>query len=715
MFELRLNNVTLKLPEDFEIDYELRHPFTGNGEIQGSYTVPGDLPYCPHNEKALNEASCIEIRNRVRIYENAAALFEGIYLIPGKLVIINSDRNLTSGAYKFTFLFNGFSVDILEKSLKDLDWDDDVNLGADTDDVIQHALDASTGVFTDYNYAFPMHRNVSFYGDSNAQFSGIVNAFNGATGEYLKNTSTSNAYNLVPFLSLKYVYDVIFKGYRITGSWFQGTRAKALLYNNFALDRRLNRYHVRAAQVGVWSWAGSPQPTTVDNLTDESTPPNEDPDNVYDNVGCLYEVQNEGTHKLTAQIEVRVTDNTPLMLKRANITFYNNGQLFGTVQVNGLVYNVWETVDVLAYAALTGVDVGTDIEFRVWFEQSPIGGLYSDCTGEAQNGWIEIQDIAACNENIYDTNLHYANHVPDIQVADFLESFRKAGMVINVYPFKREVQIDYIDRTFDLQPINVTDKVHAERRITFADNKGYLLNFQFPDSELKPEELPKLNQFGPSFESDTFFDMPKPNMFNEICFVKQLNAFYVVEIDTTTDEFYWKFLCYNFYNLVLGEGDEEFMPEFSPMQMIIRDFLGFDHLIPDVDETGSSAVFSMGVNDPAFKILFWHGFVANENGDDYPFASPYDLDYEGNVVGDITLRYDDTVKGHYKLQLKKWMENLLIADRYKVYLNVDGNFISELDFIKPLRIDNQHYAIDVLSGSYKEKRLTEAETDLIKL
>lgn len=714
MFDLRVGNKSLVLPPDFNVDFEFNHPFDSKDDIPGSYTINWSLPHDPINEVIFQHVMCVEVLSGAKSYD-AVLWFKGSPHLTGKLIVIEGDRDEETGATTVDFIVNGFSVEILNKKLSEVDYGPEIDLGPDTDTIIASAKTASLSGYPDYPYTFPMIANSDFYGSDNSAFDGVLNGYDPIAEAYIKNDSGDNVNVLVPQINMKYILDCIFSGYEISGSFFEISGAKKIfVYNNHALDKKVpNKYHARVSQSTPWT---SPLifPVWLP-LDDETTVPNEDPDNAWDNVAYEYEVQTTGPHRADAFISVFTNDVTyPIKQCRYLIIMGLGTPLNATQVYNNFPDNEWVPIEILGYRDMLGPDVGEKIRISVQVQGKMLvtDPGWTDIDTQVKDSWLDIKNIHASDHNVFSGTLNCSNHVPDMEVGEFIASLKKAGLCFQVFPFSRKVKIDYIDETFTapyIEDIRVTTNL----RKTLSKETGF--TFKYPFSEDEIGELPDITAFNLVDEVTNLADIPPPAQVNDIVYVQNMNVYYITVTNIDNDALEWKFLCHNFFPYILGDGATEMEMEFTPLLMTDMDFGGLNILIPIFNETGSSDHFAIGKNAPAFKLGIYQGFHPSSTGDLYPFASSFNLDRDGSQIGSLTLRMDDTNESIFKKTQYNWMRNLITAPRITRYMEVDEPFLANLDFIKRLKIGNSFYALCKMNTIYHHEKIEDAEVELLKL
>jgi len=709
---------SLFLGNDFKIEFEFNNPLNDDDVIPPNYTVPGRIPYTAKNDQILNNCSCIAIRNRVgkkyTSYPNTKLKFNGNFFLLGTMVIIDVDRDLASGSFNFTFVVNGFSTDMKGKKLKDLSWPADYHLGDDTDEIIATAKSLTALSYPETNFVFPMVKAPNFYGEANPEFVGYINNYDSENDRYYKqNFGEPNKYCLVPYLYEKFVIDTIFKSWQITGNYYDASRRRLIVNNNFDLSSKVDVYHWRASSTGTMTIPALNSATTVNNITDDFTSPNFDLDDAYDGPSSRGIVMTTGTKTIKGSFRYKING----VHSEVKATVWIRGATGLTAYLYDLEVDndVWYTVDFTctynAFSSYLGQFVTAEVMF---LGRDSLLTLWEEADGESgefEMLYWEGIDVSASNTNLFSKYVHYANHVPDMEVDEWLQEKKKEGMAIYFNPLTRIVRIDYIDTVISNVPVPIDAVVRDKRRLTFAKNEGFTFNFTFPDDELKVADLPDLSIYELG-TVDSYALLPPAAVLNMVYLVKQLNAYYITKL--SGGYVVWQFLCYNYFDRVIGLGGQDIKTAFSPFLMIRENIGDPIYTLPKILETGSSEMFGLGVNPPQLKQMFHYGFHINSAAQNYPFASSHNYNTNGDQVSPISLTYFGD-ESFFESDFFKWYSNLDVADRITFMLDINPKFIAGLDMGTTFFYNSQKYVMMLMQGAYEERRISECETEFIKL
>ncbi|MCO6500734.1 MAG: hypothetical protein J5I47_10195 [Vicingus serpentipes] len=289
-----------------------------------------------------------------------------------------------------------------------------------------------------------------------------------------------------------------------------------------------------------------------------------------------------------------------------------------------------------------------------------------------------------------------------MQIKDFVNAYLKGFKIIPHYdPKTQELFFDLFEGVYTNIKYQDISKNIVSESIKRNDEKGVTLNYDFSSDDLFPEKQPDISKFRYIGEYNTPDDLPTPSSVSLLAFVKSSNAYYVSQITSgITFERYRERMD----DIVLGDGSEPYLIPYSPFYM---DSISIDNdgagtmrtfLLPKINEVGSSLFYKIGINDPLFKVLIWHGMVDGPVASKpYAFASSYNIDQNSNKIGDLSLILSEDDDSAYVQFLKNYFYFLLNTKRVDhVYTN---NFKSPLsyDFTEKKLIVNQRFLTGKLS------------------
>lgn len=649
MIAITVSGKKLILPPDIRLRFELLCSAFDFGNIPAGIVWEFELS-APENANTLDYAHYIDIKTKRRAYDAIGTLHGKE--ITGKLVT-SKTGNIK---YQCSFIINGFPVDALDRKLPELFTDGVSFVQNEVQETMRsHANDTVTKTYPEVNYNFPMYKNTEFYGTENTTFQGIVNRWDQSLQTFSINDASALNYNehsLSPWLYLCYVVKQIFSalGYTASGSFFQHAEIKKLLlYNNYAIDR-INQF-ARA------SWAGTatynlplPNDSVVLPLNDVTTVPNADPEGLFDTTLYEYTINEYGEFRITCNVDLTINSGNPGDL---GLELYIDGVFF-----DGILN---DPGNLQPFTFLVG-HLGKKLTLRA------VTQLANNIT--VNSVMLYVLKGTHPELNIYANEINYANHVPDISVRDFLVALRKfPGIRIDFNPAALQVILDFADDIFDAEKDDITSKAAKNYELDVNTGAGYTLGYKFSNDTLLTDNFIDLSDFTKLGEYNAYTDLPTAPGLNYYAVVKNTNKIYKAIFNDPDYE--WELLCDNYYDKVIGDGSTEIRTAFSPMLMTLVN-VGGAVIIPQIEQAGSSPSFASGINEFQLKLAIWHGLQPGFTGD-YPLASSQNRDYNGDLIGNLTLRHDDNDYGVYQTFWKRWIPFLMstetVVRRMKLTIN----------------------------------------------
>lgn len=689
MIGIKIGENSLVLPRDLRLRFELVNSAFDFDTIPAGLVWNFDLP-AEENANVLDYAHFIDIKTKRRAYD-ATVIINGKEII-GKLVT----QKTGSVRYSCSFIINGFPVDALEQKLPELFTDGVSFQAAEIYETMKdHANSTVTQTWPAVNYNFPMYKNTVFYGSENPTFQDIVNAWNQGTQSFEVNDINEvnyNEFSLSPWLYLCYVVKTTFEalGYTATGSFFQDElMKKVLLYNNYALDR-LNEFF-------RGSFAGSetfdlpmPNDSAVIPIDDVVTPPNTDPNGLLDVITHEYTVDEAGWYRISANIVMSVNSGNPL---DAAFELYLDSVFYDGILNDPYLNGPYE---------FQVADIGKKLTLRVVTQSS------NNVTVTA--AMLYILKGHSPKHNIYAREINYRNHVPDIAVRDFIVALRKfPGLRIDFNPAGKTVELDFVKNIFTAKIDNWTENAAKHYDVDTNDGSGITLGWNFDGDAQNDDNFIDLTSFIKVGDYATSDDLPEPTGLNYYALVLNTNKIYIVVYNVSND-LEWQLLCDNYYDRVVGDGATEIRSDFSPMLMSGLNTV----IIPQIEQTGSAPAFTTGINAFPLKLAIWHGLQAGFGGD-YPLASSCNRDYNGDMIGDYTLRFDDEDYGLYVTFWQKWIEFTMATETIVRSFQHSVNEVFGWLFSRKKRVQHVEYVVKKVTVEAGAEGLEEAEVEHCKI
>lgn len=710
MIAIRVGSESIVLPNDIKLSFEFIDSAFDFDIIPGSLAWNFDIPTAP-NSKTLEFAHFIEIKNKARSYD-AFVNLGGSKEIQGKLVIIRPGTQ----NYNCVFIVNGFSVDALEQKMKDIELGADELLGSTTTQVITYANTQVTKTYPAVNFNFPIIKNTAFYGDSNADWSGICNPYDGEHNTFLPNSidetnSAYNNYNLVPQLYFLFVLKKIFStfGYSSSGEIFSDTELKKLLcYSNYALDLKEQRY---MAFIGLPTQSvyllGIGNSSTLLEFSDE-TPDYTDPENSFNTTTHEYDSSQHGYIQVKLHLNFTDLAQVPGSDTAMMILLMIDG-----VQVDVANYTnppaAFEDTFTFAPVYKEPLEkITIEISYHDITYNTDIGGTFY------VDGDVEFRNLSYEDLNVFAKSIHYADCLPDITVKDWLRGWRTTINMKFTFDFEQKlVIIDFSKKILTAPSDDWTTKAAKHHETETNTGDGYTLEFKLTDDALTDTNFTDLSAFALVGEVNRVADLPTPGNINDLILVLNENTFWAVRlaIDNIPE---WYRISDNYYPYVLGNGKTKIEHGFAPLLMRTDTLIGLQGIFPAIEHSGSSMAFSVGINDSPHRFLIWHGLRQDALGRYYPFASSQNRDIAGTEIGNLFFRYTASGFSFYNLYWKAWMIFLMTTESNFRLCDLNINHIFDKLFTRQKMVQHVQSVVKKLSVDFSLNGIDAAEVELCK-
>lgn len=295
MIALRANNSWIDYHEnDFEL--VMSRALTESDQPISDYAINVTMPANEKNNVALGQT------NNWRVTTTAfklpvEAYVRGVKFFSGVLEVF--DFTEQGNLYHGKIIVNGKTIDFLNQELSALNWQTHT-LGVEDVD-IQAYLTAKLDVdSTTSRECYPVMRMPNFYEDGERpQYTGWANFYNPDTGAY----DYANGV-ICPQLFLRSVFDTIAADmqFSITGDYNHELLDKVHLVNNYGLDGAFGDPKVIVAT--------NPTGYTHGGYTRiQAGVEQQDKGNRYDQAQWEYEIANEGSHQITADLLVNINES----------------------------------------------------------------------------------------------------------------------------------------------------------------------------------------------------------------------------------------------------------------------------------------------------------------------------------------------------------------------------------------------------------------------
>jgi hypothetical protein len=337
-----------------------------------------------------------------------------------------------------------------------------------------------------------------------------------------------------------------------------------------------------------------------------------------------------------------------------------------------------------------------------------------------QGGSLQIKNYSTTDVNIMDPIVVLKNHVPDITVAELLKALKGlAQMEITIDWDLRQFIMNYAENMINNPAeIDLTELCDPFPEQIFDDkNKGYILNYDFGSQDaLTTDNFKTLDPSISIIEYNTKFDLPAPAILNSFAVVKNKNK--LMQVQLVASVLTWIEYSDYYYPVKVGKGGREIKIELAPMMMTdahdnysaTSDPNDIKALMPTISETGSSVLFDLGINPPSLRVVFMRGKITGTYGGNYIYASSTNIDINGNIVGDYTLKLQGS-DGWYQ----RFLEKILLAiDNSAVYEYLILLPASYLKYKGKAQIANVNYLFKNVS-MFIGKSIKQSVVKLLKL
>ncbi len=658
MVELIANDTVLEIV-NVAFTLTMQSGFEGNN---GSYVYSFTIPYTAVNAKAFNFPYRLARYASVQTTVEGSIVGDGITLKEGDWYARSSNGKTIS--IEMRIGAGIFNVYVHERTLPVF-----FDIETKHTDIVEHIDQCIEKSYPEVNHNWPCIWNPSFYGDdeekANPSFDGVINDWD--YGSVHIETTNNNA--ISPQLYLAFIIKQLFAhvNYSVSGRVFKDPRfLSAMLYNNFALDKLVPNKFYGEMEYKI------PFYNQDYLIWDKNI---DDPGNHYNPTTGRYMVDKEGNYQIDIVL-YHVQTYLPTDAEESLFElFYGNTLIdsvqqphaFGTKPHFILQRHHLETID----------QADTGQEFYAKFVYLDINGNRIEC--RVITGNITIRNISEVENNTFQNVINYKNHVPDMDVKEFLQKFYSTAKIIPIFDDKhRDVKMVFIDDILaSNKQVPYSDGIKKDSLIIkHQEDEGlkFAFDFQGPDNNLDDNFL-DISQADIIGERNTFELLPASAEVGHIYFIKSINCYYIwaivkEETDGEPEIQDWVPYCDNHFPLTYGDGKKEFSIGIAPMLMRAA-YLPRPGTYPkyremaSIDAMGTSIAYGLK-NEFPLRIMFWVGKVDGAK-DIYPIAITSMYDQEFTQVQDYNWTVDQVVKS-YMLNYVAWLQNRIPVE-FKKELN----------------------------------------------
>lgn len=727
------------LSPDTKIRMEFKSGINDFENIPISKAYWFDIPANEPNTETFEYVQFVEIflivdgkKTKFRSY-SANLIIGGVHNINGKIVLNKASEK----SYRTCFTVGEMDDDFKEKKLPDINYGNDVTLGADADEIITTLNeDYVSQSYPDVNFQFPEIYNPELYGeDNNFDFSGVINLYDGINETYVKNTINEdpikdNITCLIPQLFLFFVIDKVLaeQGFIKSGDIFLDNEFKKLLiYNNYTLDKKVDKF-------GYFKGFRNDHPVNellsgisvyyTHILNFSSLQEVEDTDNKFST--DEYTIDKVGYYQINIKYQLQIDDEVDLKIVVDKPFPELPEELYAETAYYTTPNGWWQEKELLVYVDQNMIDnLGYIKVSMVFHKHNGSVDQYLDIFEYR----MEIFPVSQWNLNIFDGVVKYKNHVPDITVSKFINSIRKGFALVVFWDFvTKKSHFIHLEKIVNYPIIdNWTNKFVPGKELSIEDSKVFEFDFQWDTSdEYVKDNFKSITDFTIEGTQTNNTTLPNSMNVNGLLFITILNAYLVSNV-SEANYYIWNHFVDYWLSINKDKGTIKIEPDWSPLllESSICPITGGYKLRPKINSRGSSIAFNNGINSCPFRLMFYRGQVKEVNSDYfYPHAGA--LAY--NPVGTITYNYELLFNQSRTRSLynKRWKT---FVDWYTPSVPVKVNLIHEIDdfmelfrvdengipgLLRKKMIDSTLYLIDTINYVFTMDGIEECQADLIK-
>lgn len=710
MISIRINNVPLRMYPNAVMELERFNPALSEDGIPDDFSLPMTVPV-EGNEKLLGHVQNIEVAYKETIIEDVEVLWKDTFQYRGSITILGA----TAIEIELSVTVAPLALMAAQTNLRDIDFGDPIDVGPDADDLIAHAIAVNNQSYPEATHCFPPHQNPDLYSknddwsDDPLDGNMVVNHWRGIDATFSKNGldngKPSNWHAMIPFFYSLWILGRVMRhfGYQMKGEVLNDPDMNKMVeFSNTALDHKEDRLYVKAgysagnSEVGFW-------PALALIGDDDSTLPHIDIDDLYDPTTGYYTVQEAGNIAVTVHCHASLDAVSAVTVVLEEV----GGVGVGTIasSPSGLEHDL----DGILYWNPTAGDIGSEFYLLVLFPTPAPNITVTDLE-------VEFFHTAESHLNIFADQIIIKDHVPDQTVGEYILGFKKGlGIGFSVDSVDKSVDLFWNDRSlFNSGKLkDLTPMVTGQPEFEFGQKVGFTI--QFGASDVGIDDLPDTEGLEFSGAFNTPDDLP--DIFDLGLYAISLSdhKVWVIERRSLAEWWIleWKHSGYWHWPVVIGDGENDISPDWSPMMMSYVEMNGEEHLIPVVAQRGNTLLYNEGYQKPDLRKAFYHGMQSGPTFN-YPFASPYRYDHSGVLIGANDLRLGEP-DGLYDLRLKNLLQHLHEPEWCIVDLNATPEFVRDHHYAFIYLYRGTAYLIEELPVVYGQNDISISEARLLKL
>ena len=331
---------------------------------------------------------------------------------------------------------------------------------------------------------------------------------------------------------------------------------------------------------------------------------------------------------------------------------------------------------------------------------------------------MHVVNLSQTNLNRYKKSISPANHVPAIQINEFLNALRKFwSMAIIMDSYNMEAQFLFLKDLFDSKAVDFTDKIKHGQELESIDKKKIILDYDWD----KDDNFLDTSIYNDRGDYDQYIDLPVSRNLADIATMNPANCVFKVFYEDF--ENFWK--RFTDIDQALSYGDSDDIED-VPIKMHPAFMTGYIHsedrgksyflyALPMVNKQGKSPLFnSDNDEDPILKLMYWIGMSnfekLDETNDSIPFATSHNINSLGGSlsVQSLFLKGSGGMGVNYH---QDWYDFIKYCETYNFYAGVNFGIASLLKLIKLIKpqnvsVANQERWLRIESINYLPKQVT---------
>jgi hypothetical protein len=755
------------------VEFELNNAALEDELVLGSHSLEVSIDDVDGNMTKLRFANRYDALERSTVFDNVRLMLLSNAQYQGKLVI----RRIRENGVDAFLILNGFSVDIINALLTEVDYGSSVNLGSSSSAISTAAAAYVSQNYPDVNFNFPMIYAPNLYknqavgwnsidsvepydadsiydyeaviawtdgsayvcidpaaaGESPATHSSkwqelisnsIINNWIDSLSSFHFNdktyTRTQNAHALAPQLYDKFVLKRIANtyGYQIIGEFVDDANTdQSMLLNTEVLDEVPTRVIVKAEQDAVY---------------DANTNANADGSIYLTGIHPTWYFLHFNNILIDPDNEWTVEDPTPGTPNPPSyytishegihrITFSIDVHEIATdppyriiVSHNTTVIHEFEfTTSGVHYDTFDWFASAADIGDKISFSIININAMG---VFEINPGsYVQIENLSANQYNQWTGTVNHANHVPDVTIGQYLLSLkRRFNLTVNLNFFERTIRLDYCTNILEREPNDYTDIIQAP--VADVQQPQGATITEAPQVGVEHTDGTEFDVAATYSNYTAMVDDTESRSVDDVVYVTNQFAYYRLTV-IEDRSLGWVFEASKLPPLVYGNGARQVNMIDAPAQM--KYLLNDDDmvLLPWFNTEGNTVLFGGINNDKPIVHAIWYGLQDSENGDyEYPFASSSIYDATGADIGNVDLRFvEDLPESVWERYWKDWVQKVDNSLSFETPADFNYKQIFELDFNSPIRRRFVKYVLKRVIYEIDQNGKIDAEIQAVKI